>query len=152
MTAATASVGRRSAARGARGGVRRERHQLSYPLMTAVLALVASVYAADGQATMARRFRSVALQRVSCPIDAAAIHLGLKEQAEALRTAGRWQMSGPISSSTCSAWRSSGGARGVFAMLECELLDRLRIDGYVASGSCSRYPPLGRREYGPDIP
>lgn len=41
MTAATASVGRRSAARGARGGVRRERHQLSYPLMTAVLALVA---------------------------------------------------------------------------------------------------------------
>jgi cell division protein FtsW len=41
MTAQAVSASRRSAARAARTGVRRERHHVSWPLMTAVLALVA---------------------------------------------------------------------------------------------------------------
>jgi len=41
MTAAAAAASRRTSTRAARGGVRRERHQVSYPLLTAVLALVA---------------------------------------------------------------------------------------------------------------
>jgi cell division protein FtsW len=41
MTAAALGATRRSTTRAARGGVRRERHQPSYPLLTAVLALVA---------------------------------------------------------------------------------------------------------------
>jgi cell division protein FtsW len=41
MTAQAAGVARRSTARAARTGVRRERHHVSYPLLTSVLALVA---------------------------------------------------------------------------------------------------------------
>jgi cell division protein FtsW len=41
MTAQAVGVGRRSTARAARTGVKRERHHVSYPLLTAVLALVA---------------------------------------------------------------------------------------------------------------
>jgi cell division protein FtsW len=41
MSAATAAVNRRATASKARGGVKRERHEVSYPLLTAVLALVA---------------------------------------------------------------------------------------------------------------
>jgi TolB-like protein/Tfp pilus assembly protein PilF len=50
-----------------------------------VLALVAGVYAADGQRTMARRFLSLAVQRVACPLDVAAIHVALGEPGEAYR-------------------------------------------------------------------
>ena len=41
MSAVAVGAGRRTASRAARSGVRRERHQVSYPLLTAVLALVA---------------------------------------------------------------------------------------------------------------
>jgi cell division protein FtsW len=41
LTAGALGAARRSTTRAARGGVRRERHQPSYPLLTAVLALVA---------------------------------------------------------------------------------------------------------------
>ena len=49
----------------------------------AVLATVGSVYAADGQATMARRLLAFAGERVACPIDVGAIHVSLKELNEA---------------------------------------------------------------------
>ncbi|MGB7219516.1 MAG: tetratricopeptide repeat protein [Vicinamibacterales bacterium] len=50
-----------------------------------VLAVVGGVYAADGQATMARRLRTLAVQGVRCSIDVAAIHVGLQDPGEAFR-------------------------------------------------------------------
>ncbi|OFV94447.1 MAG: hypothetical protein A3H95_08795 [Acidobacteria bacterium RIFCSPLOWO2_02_FULL_64_15] len=50
-----------------------------------VLATVGGVYAADGQASMARRLQALAVKQVACPLEIAAIHVALNERNEAFR-------------------------------------------------------------------